>query len=102
MTVSPQTLNDRPVDMMNEPFDPVSCFNSRDRSRSIAGEPSEPGRYLQVRGPNQALLMPLDGEPMHLGRGLGADLRLDHNSVSRRHAIIVPHPSGTRILDDRS
>ena len=39
---------------------------------------------------------------MHVGRGLAADLRLDDNSVSRRHAIVVPRPSGARILDDRS
>ncbi|HYM54035.1 MAG TPA: FHA domain-containing protein, partial [Solirubrobacteraceae bacterium] len=37
-----------------------------------------------------------------IGRGLAADLRLDESSVSRRHAILVPRPSGARILDDRS
>ena len=31
-----------------------------------------------------------------------ADLRLDENSVSRRHAMLVADPAGTRILDDRS
>ncbi len=39
---------------------------------------------------------------MHIGRGLSADLHLDENSVSRRHAILVPRPGGARILDDRS
>lgn len=102
MTQGPETLNERPVEMLTEPFDPVSCFSSRDRSRAQVGEPSEPGRYLQVQGPDQALLIPLAGASMHLGRGLAADVRLDHNSVSRRHAIIVPRPSGARILDDRS
>ena len=39
---------------------------------------------------------------MHIGRGLSADLRLDENSVSRRHAMLVPRPTGARLLDDRS
>ncbi len=39
---------------------------------------------------------------LHIGRGLTAGLRLDDASVSRRHAILVPRPSGARILDDRS
>jgi pSer/pThr/pTyr-binding forkhead associated (FHA) protein len=38
----------------------------------------------------------------HVGRGLHADLRLDENSVSRRHAILVNRESGVRLLDDRS
>jgi pSer/pThr/pTyr-binding forkhead associated (FHA) protein len=39
---------------------------------------------------------------MHVGRGLAAELRIDENSVSRRHAILVPRPTGARVLDDRS
>ena len=64
--------------------------------------PSAPGRYLEVQGPDEALLIPLAEGPMHIGRGLGADIRLDHNSISRRHAIIIARGSGPRILDDRS
>jgi pSer/pThr/pTyr-binding forkhead associated (FHA) protein len=73
-----------------------------DRNRAMAVAPGEPGRYLQVQGPDQALLIPLSEDVLHVGRGLAADLRLDHSSVSRRHAIIASHGSGTRILDDRS
>ena len=65
-------------------------------------EPVEPGRYIEIQGPEQTLLIPLTDDVMHVGRGLAADLRLDDNSVSRRHAILVPRPSGARILDDRS
>jgi len=39
---------------------------------------------------------------MRIGRGLSAELHLDDASVSRRHAILVPRPTGARILDDRS
>ena len=37
-----------------------------------------------------------------MGAALSAGMRLDDASVSRRHAILVPRPSGARILDDRS
>ena len=38
----------------------------------------------------------------HVGRGLAADLRLDEDSVSRRHAILLQRRAGVRVLDDRS
>jgi pSer/pThr/pTyr-binding forkhead associated (FHA) protein len=66
------------------------------------GEALEPGRYLEVQGPGESLLVPLGVEVLRIGRGLAADLRLDENSVSRRHAIVVQDEQGTRILDDRS
>jgi hypothetical protein len=38
-----------------------------------------------------------------IGRSANADLRLDHPSVSRRHALIVSEPGRPlRVLDDRS
>ena len=37
-----------------------------------------------------------------IGRGFGADLRLDDPTVSRRHAIVVSDDRGAVILDDRS
>ena len=61
-----------------------------------------PGRYLEVQGSERALLIRLEDGVLHIGRGLSAGLRLDENSVSRRHAILVPRPRGARILDDRS
>ena len=33
---------------------------------------------------------------------VAADVRLDDPTVSRRHALIVRHPQGVRLLDDRS
>jgi pSer/pThr/pTyr-binding forkhead associated (FHA) protein len=38
----------------------------------------------------------------HVGRGFSADLRLEDQSVSRRHAVVVDDGEGARILDDRS
>jgi pSer/pThr/pTyr-binding forkhead associated (FHA) protein len=57
-----------------------------------------PGRHLEVAGRQIAL----DRDILHVGRGLGADLRLDHVSVSRRHAVIVQRREEVRLLDDRS
>lgn len=102
MIATSDTLAAPPTDMTTEQFDPVACVSNRDRSRAVNVEPGQPGRYIEVRGPDQALLIPLGDDALHVGRGLVADLRLDDMSVSRRHAIIVPRDSGARILDDRS
>ena len=64
--------------------------------------PGEPGHYLQVQAPGEARLVRLEADVTHIGRGLSADLRLDENSVSRRHAMLIREDSGARILDDRS
>jgi pSer/pThr/pTyr-binding forkhead associated (FHA) protein len=37
-----------------------------------------------------------------VGRSFAADMVLDDQSVSRRHAIVHQRSAGTRILDDRS
>jgi pSer/pThr/pTyr-binding forkhead associated (FHA) protein len=90
------------VDGITERFDPTACLVERERHRAVPVEPLEAGRYIEIQGPEQTLLIPLAVGPMHVGRGLAADLRLDDNSVSRRHAIVVSRPSGVRVLDDRS
>jgi pSer/pThr/pTyr-binding forkhead associated (FHA) protein/tetratricopeptide (TPR) repeat protein len=38
--------------------------------------------------------------PMVVGRSLGADVSLDHASVSRRHALLVPLPNGQLRIED--
>jgi FHA domain len=97
-----ETLIRPAVDGITERFDPTSCVDENVRHRAVPLDELEPGRYIEVQGPARTLLIPLVGEAMHIGRGLSADLRLDETSVSRRHAILVPRPSGARILDDRS
>ena len=46
--------------------------------------------------------LPLSREWTRIGRSLAADVRFDDPTVSRRHALIVRHPDGVRVLDDRS
>ena len=94
-----------PADGITERFDPISCLDERVRHHARPAGPAgpvEPGRYIEIQGPEQTLLIPLPDQAMRIGRGLTAELRLDDRSVSRRHAILVPRPSGARILDDRS
>jgi pSer/pThr/pTyr-binding forkhead associated (FHA) protein len=96
------------ADGMTELFDGVACLDERVRrqamlaSRGFSARPTEPGRYIEVQGPEERLLIALGRGVTHIGRGLAADLHLDENSVSRRHAILVYRSSGSRILDDRS
>lgn len=100
-----QTLIRPAADGITERFDPTACLDERVRHQAVPADPVdpvEPGRYIEIQGPDRTLLIPLSDEVMHIGRGLAAGLRLDDASVSRRHAILVPRPSGARILDDRS
>jgi pSer/pThr/pTyr-binding forkhead associated (FHA) protein len=85
-----------------EKVDAIAYLDERVRRRAISERPSGPGRYLEVQGPGETLLIPLGTGVMHIGRGLSADLHLDEKSVSRRHAMLVHRPSGARLLDDRS
>jgi pSer/pThr/pTyr-binding forkhead associated (FHA) protein len=93
---------------MTEIFDGIACLDERIRrqampvSPQIITRPAEAGRYVEVQGPEQRLLIPLGRDVTHIGRGLAADLHLDEDSVSRRHAILVRRHWGSRILDDRS
>ena len=49
-----------------------------------------------------ACCLPLGPGTTHVGRGFAVDVRLEDQSVSRRHAIVHQRPTGSRILDDRS
>jgi hypothetical protein len=100
--MSSKTLTRPAVDGITERFDPTACVDETVRHRAVALDRLESGRYIEVQGPERTLVIPLSDEVLHIGRGLSAELRLDETSVSRRHAILVPRPSGARILDDRS
>lgn len=100
--MSTQTLIRPVADGVTERFDPIACLDERIRHQAMRAQPRQPGRYIEIEGPDRALVISLGEQPMHIGRGLSAELHLDEASVSRRHAILVPRPNGARILDDRS
>jgi pSer/pThr/pTyr-binding forkhead associated (FHA) protein len=102
MTVTATPITPATAEGVTERFNPIDCLDARVRHQAESLDRLEPGRYIEVQGPERALVIPVGGEVLRIGRGLGADLRLDDNSVSRRHAILAPRQSGARVLDDRS
>jgi DNA-directed RNA polymerase subunit RPC12/RpoP len=62
----------------------------------------QPGEYLCFEEGGEVRTFPLTREWTRVGRSLAADVRFDDPTVSRRHALIVRHPDGVRLLDDRS
>jgi pSer/pThr/pTyr-binding forkhead associated (FHA) protein len=62
----------------------------------------QPGDYLVYEEDGELRVVALAREWTRIGRSLAADLRFDDPTVSRRHALIVRHPDGVRLLDDRS
>src|SRR4051794_31473127 len=79
----------------------VSPLVERDRLRAASRiTPPEPGRYLAVPDGAEVALVPLHTPTTRLGRSVGADVVLEHPSVSRRHALIVERSGGVVLLDD--
>jgi pSer/pThr/pTyr-binding forkhead associated (FHA) protein len=62
----------------------------------------EPGKYLAYEDSGRRMVVPVAREWTRIGRSLGADVRFDDATVSRRHALIVAQADGVRVLDDRS
>jgi len=62
----------------------------------------QPGEYLCYEENGELRTVALTREWTRIGRSLAADLRFDDPTVSRRHALVVRHPDGVRLLDDRS
>ena len=61
------------------------------------------GRYLVGRGEDAIRVFQVKEGWTRIGRSIAADIRLDHPSVSRRHALVVSEPDASlRVLDDRS
>lgn len=62
----------------------------------------QPGEYLCYEEGGEQRTIALTREWTRVGRSLAADVRFDDPTVSRRHALIVRHADGVRLLDDRS
>ena len=101
MTIATPTRS-TPADAPTEAHATTGVLGHSARRDSLSFANPAPGRYLAIAEGDFTRLVPLRGAVTHVGRGFSADVRLDDQSVSRRHAVIVSHPHGTRILDDRS
>jgi predicted RNA-binding Zn-ribbon protein involved in translation (DUF1610 family) len=71
-----------------------------DQAREKLGQ--QPGDYLIYEENGELHTIALTREWTRIGRSLAADVRFDDPTVSRRHALIVHHADGLRVLDDRS
>jgi len=75
----------------------------RERRRATLTAPLlDPGRYLAIEDGEEVVVIAVGDETVHLGRSTGADVMLEHLSVSRRHAVVAQRGEATVILDDRS
>jgi pSer/pThr/pTyr-binding forkhead associated (FHA) protein len=83
-------------------LDAFALLDHRTRATVLPETGAPPGRYLALEDGGLVRLLPLNRSIIHVGRGLVADLRLDHPQVSRRHAIIAQWANRARVLDDRS
>jgi pSer/pThr/pTyr-binding forkhead associated (FHA) protein len=61
-----------------------------------------PGRYLAFAQDDRVIVATVSREWTRIGRSLGADIRFDDATVSRRHALVANEETGVRVLDDRS
>ena len=83
-------------------LDALPRVSHRARRSTVPTEDPMPGRYLELEDGDERVLLPLHEPTVRLGRAFSADVVLEDQSVSRRHAIISQRPTGARILDDRS
>jgi pSer/pThr/pTyr-binding forkhead associated (FHA) protein len=61
-----------------------------------------PGRYLAIEAGGERRMVFLAPGATHIGRSWAADIVLEDQAVSRRHAIVFADDDAVRILDDRS
>jgi pSer/pThr/pTyr-binding forkhead associated (FHA) protein len=83
-------------------LDALPRLSFRDRRQAVPVDRPAAGRYLELDDGDERVLLPLRPGTTHVGRAFTADVVLDDQSVSRRHAIVHQRATGTRILDDRS
>jgi hypothetical protein len=83
-------------------LDALPLLDHRLRGRTIAPELALRGFYLALDDGDETRLLRLDQDITHLGRGAGAEIRLDDHRISRDHAILVRHGRHFRLLDNRS
>jgi diguanylate cyclase (GGDEF)-like protein len=58
--------------------------------------------HIYPTGPSMGCRYPLADRPLMLGRGEDCDIRIQDNSVSRRHARIEPSSEGYHVSDQQS
>jgi pSer/pThr/pTyr-binding forkhead associated (FHA) protein len=83
-------------------LDATALLGQSTRAKAIAPELALRGPHLAFGDGDRTLLLRLDQDITHLGRGPNAHIRLHDHRVSRDHAILVRHGRYFRLLDNRS
>ncbi|MEJ7630122.1 MAG: FHA domain-containing protein [Nocardioidaceae bacterium] len=95
-------------DMFGERVDPAQVSNQSRQSRNAKqGKPPKapkrrrgaPTQLVISEGSNAGVTVPLGEQPILLGRGADATIRLDDDYVSTRHARFVPSGDNWYIED---
>lgn len=95
-------------DMFGERVDPNRLATAKSAKRPKPAKPvkasrrrrsNAPTRLVISEGANAGITVPLNGQPILLGRGADATIRLDDDYVSTRHARFVPHGDDWYIED---
>jgi pSer/pThr/pTyr-binding forkhead associated (FHA) protein len=84
----PPTLLSSPTDATTEPLE-------------LAVRPAA-GRYIAVEAGGEQRFVRLEPGATHIGRSWAAEIPIEDQAVSRRHAILYATADSVRILDDRS
>ena len=90
VTSLPETFDGTRTDVL----DALPRVSFRERRHTVSSERPAPGRYLELDDGDERVLLPLRPGTTHVGRGFAVDVRLEDQSVSRRHAIVHQRPDG--------
>jgi FHA domain len=81
---------------------PLLLLDHRTRSRAIPQRLARRGPHLAFDDGLHTQVIALEDRITHIGRGISSDIRIDEQTVSQSHAIIVRHGRYARVLDNRS
>jgi pSer/pThr/pTyr-binding forkhead associated (FHA) protein len=87
------------VDPQRAAAAPKSSKPSKPSKRQQKKKRGAPTQLVISEGANAGVSVPLEGQPILLGRGADATIRLDDDYVSTRHARFVPHGDDWYIED---
>jgi pSer/pThr/pTyr-binding forkhead associated (FHA) protein len=102
MPTAPTGVPAAPDESLTQTVDALPRLSPRSLRESVEAAGAGPGRYLTVEDGGDRRLIPLSLGIISIGRGFSVNVRLDDESVSRRHALLAVRAHGARILDDRS
>jgi len=101
-TAPPPGASETRDESLTQTVDALPRLSPRSLKDSVDAADAGPGRYLTVDDGGDRRLIPLGLGIISIGRGFSVNVRLDDESVSRRHALLAVRAHGARILDDRS